>query len=151
MDAARNANRAAGLELFGTTMSPSTPNRSPKSMNKNQTLSKLADAEKESGKGLCETHCSAVVTVEFKCDECGKYEVIKLKSTLTQYCSSCGRLSKPSLVVSVGIKINGVWKIKFLPKSVQAVAPPTIHGTCPRRSEISGERRRSSTDAGSRR
>lgn len=61
--------------------------------------------------------CSAVVTVEFKCDECGEYEVIKSKSTLTQHCSSCGRLSKPSRVVSVGIKIDGVWKVNFLPNA----------------------------------
>jgi hypothetical protein len=40
------------------TSSPSTPNRSPKIMNQNQTPSKPADAEQESGKGLDEAPCS---------------------------------------------------------------------------------------------
>ena len=73
------------------------------------------DCAREAKERLALTPCSASVTVEFVCDECGEYEVIKSKGTLIQYCSSCGRLSEPSRIVSVGIKIDGVWKIKFLP------------------------------------
>jgi len=86
-------------------------------MNQNQTESKPQDVEEPREEALDETTCSASVTVEFVCDECGEYEVIKSKGTLIQYCSSCGRLSEPSRIVSVGIKIDGMWKIKFLPNS----------------------------------
>lgn len=69
---------------------------------------------------MSKTKSEAVVTVEFECDECGKYEVIKSKSNLMQYCSSCGRLSAPSRIMSVGIKIDGVWKVKSLPNVTSA-------------------------------
>lgn len=45
-------------DIFWLTLSPSTPNRSLKIMNQNQTQSKPADAEQPGGKGLDETHCS---------------------------------------------------------------------------------------------
>ena len=95
--------------------SPSTPNRSQKTVNNPNTPPKPPAPEQPSPEELDETPCSAVVTVEFVCDECGEYEVIKSKGTMIQYCLSCGRVSKTSKIVSVGIKIDGVWKIKFLP------------------------------------
>ena len=90
-------------------------------MNQNQTESKTQDVESPREEGLDATTFSASVTVEFVCYECGEYEVIKSKGTLIQYCSSCGRLSEPSRIVSVGIKIDGMWKIKFLPNEKKPI------------------------------
>ena len=52
----------------------------------------------------------AAAVVEFECEECGKYEVIKSKATLLQYCCGCGIPSKPLRIIRVGIKTEGVWK-----------------------------------------
>jgi hypothetical protein len=57
---------------------------------------------------------SVAVTIEFDCEECGTFEVIKSKSTLIQHCAGCGKLSKPLRIVCAGINIDGVWKIRQL-------------------------------------
>jgi hypothetical protein len=50
----------------------------------------------------------ACVTVEFLCDDCGKFEVIKTKSTLVQFCG-CGKESKPIRIISAAINLDGKW------------------------------------------
>lgn len=67
---------------------------------------------KDSTEG-CHDYTSCV-TVEFLCEECGKYEVIKNKSTLTQYCIYCGKKSDPIRIVNVGVKKDGKWIIHSL-------------------------------------
>ena len=53
-----NGNGGLTCEIFlGTTPSPSTPNRRPKSMNQNQMQSKPADAEQPTDKGLDKMPC----------------------------------------------------------------------------------------------
>jgi hypothetical protein len=65
---------------------------------------------------LTETTCSACVTVEFLCDKCGKFEVIKSKSTLVQLCG-CGKAARPMRIVNAAIKQDGKWIIHFLPNT----------------------------------
>ena len=66
--------------------------------------------------------CSACVTVEFLCDECGEFDVIKSKSTLVQFCG-CGKEAKPIRIVSAAIKLDGKWFIHSLPHTA-AQKPP---------------------------
>ena len=57
----------------------------------------------------------ACITVTFKCDECGEFDVIKSYKHLHQYCS-CGKLAIALSVVSVGIWEDGKWQIMKLPE-----------------------------------
>jgi hypothetical protein len=60
--------------------------------------------------------CSAFVTVEFLCDECGEFEVIKSKSTLVQFCG-CGKAARPVRIVNASIKQGGEWLVYSLPNT----------------------------------
>ncbi len=53
------------------------------------------------------------VTIEYHCEECGVYEVIKSKSTLVQYCG-CGKLSRPVSIVNAAIKMDDKWIVRKL-------------------------------------
>jgi len=56
----------------------------------------------------------AVVTITYNCDVCGDFDVIKSKSTMLQFCAGCGKRANPMSIESVGVKIDGVWKLKKL-------------------------------------
>lgn len=47
-------------------------------------------------------------TVDFLCDACGEFEVIKQHSSLTQLCG-CGQVAKPLRIRSAGVKQGGKW------------------------------------------
>lgn len=59
---------------------------------------------------------NAFVTVLYDCKACGEFEVIKTKSSFYQTCSSCGLRAFPLRIESVGVKIDGVWKVKKFEK-----------------------------------
>jgi hypothetical protein len=78
---------------------------------------------KDSTGGCCPPPpCSACVTVEFLCDDCGEFEVIKSKSTLVQFCG-CGKAARPIRIVNASIKQDGKWLIYSLPNSQDQVRP----------------------------
>ena len=56
----------------------------------------------------------AVVTITYNCDVCGDFDVIKSKSSMLQFCAWCGNRAYPTSIESVGVKIDGVWKLKRL-------------------------------------
>ncbi len=58
--------------------------------------------------------CSACVTIEFRCEECGEFEVIKSKSTLVQFCR-CGNKATPIRIVNAAVRLDGRWIVHFLP------------------------------------
>lgn len=57
---------------------------------------------------------SAYATVEFFCDDCGEFDVIKNKSTLTQFCG-CGKMARPVRIINVAIKQGKKWFISSFP------------------------------------
>lgn len=69
----------------------------------------LTDMEDETHK---EIDGSAIV--EYECAKCGIYDVIKNKSDLNHHCASCGKKSIPLRILSVGVKVDGVWKMRKL-------------------------------------
>ena len=60
--------------------------------------------------------CSACVTVEYLCEDCGEFEVIKSCSTLTQFCG-CGKEAKPTRIINAAIKQDKKWIMQSLPNA----------------------------------
>ena len=56
------------------------------------------------------------VTVEFICDDHGKFDVMKIKSTLVQLCS-CGKQARPIRIMNVITKRDDKWFISHLENS----------------------------------
>lgn len=58
---------------------------------------------------LNDAPCRVVADVEFVCEQCGPFEVLKSKSTLKQLCSWCGKTATATRIVTVTVVVDGKW------------------------------------------